>query len=290
MATTRRCGGCKLPLGAGQFITAASQAFHIACFTCSKCRNPISGSFVTAGGQYVCVNCSTASAPACSGCGAKITEGSIVTVKGLSFHPQHFACANCGVNLQSGLGSSSNGVYVFEAFGTKPRAMCGRCHATASGRVCCSCSQPILGQHVVADGRQYHNHCWTCAGCKRELAGVGYHRSFHFTLFSTAFLRRFRSILFPTPLSDPATEAVVAANATLGSPACCVHDAKVCSPPSFQPIPHLLHLVTSRCRPSLRLLHNRRSIQNALAMLHLPRLLTTNMRQGQQQPLLRKRR
>lgn len=179
MATTRRCGSCKLPLGAGQFITAASQAFHISCFTCSKCRYPISGSFVTSGSQYVCANCSAASAPACGGCGAKITQGAIVTVKGLSFHPQHFACANCGVSLQSGLGSSSNGVYIFETFGATPRAMCGRCHATASGRVCCSCSQPILGQHVVADGRQYHNHCWVCAGCKRELAGVGYHRSLH---------------------------------------------------------------------------------------------------------------
>jgi hypothetical protein len=176
MASARRCGGCKMPLGVGQFVNAASQTYHPACFACSKCHKPISGSFVTSGSLFVCSSCSTASAPACSGCGAKITEGGFVTVKGLSFHPQHFVCANCGTSLQSGLGSSSNGVYIFESFGTKPRAMCGCCHASASGRICCSCSKPIVGSHVVADGRQYHSSCWTCADCKRALTGVGYHR------------------------------------------------------------------------------------------------------------------
>lgn len=176
MSSARRCGNCKMPLGAGQYVTAASQTYHAACFVCSLCRKPISGSFVTAGNQPVCVQCSAASAPSCSGCGGKITEGGFVTVQGLSFHPQHFACATCGTSLKSGMGSSSNGVYIFESFGTKPRALCGSCHATASGRVCCGCSRPILGQHIVAEGRQFHSQCWTCAGCKRELAGMGFHK------------------------------------------------------------------------------------------------------------------
>ena len=179
LISMRRCGSCKMPLAAGPYVTAASQTFHPACFCCSQCRKPISGSFFGAGPQFLCAQCNTASAPSCCGCGGKITEGSVVTVKGLSFHPQHFACASCGVSLQSGLGSSSNGVHVFESFGTKPRAMCGSCHAVASGRVCFSCSKPLVGQHVVADGRQYHQQCWTCSGCKRELSGMGYHRFFY---------------------------------------------------------------------------------------------------------------
>ncbi len=170
-----------MPLGAGEFVTAASQAFHTACFTCSQCSKPISGSFVTSGNKFVCMLCSAASAPACSACGAKITQGGIVTVKGLSFHPHHFVCASCGTSLQSGLASPSGGVFVFESFGTKPRAMCACCHATASGRICRGCSKPIVGQHVVADGIQYHNRCWTCAGCSCEHAGVGYHRWFVIT-------------------------------------------------------------------------------------------------------------
>jgi hypothetical protein len=225
MSSPHRCSGCNLPLS-GQYVTAASRTYHPACFKCSKCRQPISGSFVVAGGQTVCVQCSTASAPSCSGCGGKITEGGFVTVKGLSFHPQHFTCSSCGTGLQSGLGSSSNGVYVFESFGSKPRAMCGSCHASASGRVCFSCSKPIVGQHIVADNKMFHNQCWTCAGCRRELAGMGYHRSF-------AIFPQLSAINFALhnsqSIAGAATAVLAAPSATPGIPAYCALHAEVVS-------------------------------------------------------------
>jgi actin-binding LIM protein len=171
MTSPNRCSTCKLPL-TGQYVTAASRAYHPSCFACSKCRKPISGSFVTSSSQIICVSCSTASAPTCSGCGGKITEGGFVTVKGLSFHPQHFACTACGAALQSGLGSPSSGVFVFESFGTKPRAMCGSCHAAATGRICFGCSKPIVGKHLVADNKLYAETSPQCFSSLNHLAQV----------------------------------------------------------------------------------------------------------------------
>jgi hypothetical protein len=212
MASPARCTACKMPL-VGQYVTASSRPFHPACFACSKCRKLISGSFTTVGAQFVCVPCSTAGAPSCSGCGQKITEGGFLTVKGLSFHPQHFVCATCGTSLQSGLASTSGGVHVFESFGAKPRAMCGSCHAVATGCICFSCSKPIVGEHVVADNKKFHGRCWTCASCRCELVGTGYHRLLLLLRDALLSHMHFKS----QRIAGAATAGPVAANATRGS-------------------------------------------------------------------------
>ena len=72
------------------------------------------------------------------------------------FHPEHFFCAQCGIVF--------SGSDTFLEYNSK--AYCSQDYGILFAHYCDKCDQPLLSEHVVALGKSWHPHCFTCSDLK----------------------------------------------------------------------------------------------------------------------------
>jgi len=153
------CAACGKEI-VGQSIGVKGEHFHLECFVCGKCKNPIKGQFKTQEGVRICMNCSPAQY--CGIC-KKAVSGTMLKMGGQVFHPDCFKCAECRVSLQGG-------VCVREG-----KHLCEKC-ASSGGQVkvtstCAKCRKEMeagSAGNVVA-GDWFCQDCFTCAKCSSAL-------------------------------------------------------------------------------------------------------------------------
>ena len=103
-----RCGKCSEFI-VGRVIKALSNAWHPNCLTCHRCDKPVSDvGFTKVGDKVVCKDCAgilrdeinSGLGRVCKRWSTKI-EGEPLRFQGDVYHPYHFNCADCGVELTS---------------------------------------------------------------------------------------------------------------------------------------------------------------------------------------------
>ena len=158
----------------GRVIRALSASWHPACLTCSDCDRPLAEvGFTKLGGRPVCRECGARlkerqEGPVCRRCGERV-EGEPLSYQGNTYHPYHFTCAGCGVELTSTArevrtrpGLAANKVNVL---------YCLRCHDKMNIPICGACRRPIEGRVVTALGKHWHVEHFACAKCEKPFLG-----------------------------------------------------------------------------------------------------------------------
>lgn len=96
------CGRCNAPI-VGEVVNALKNTFHVSCFVCVSCRQPIgSGSFHLEEGKIYCKKDWAAMFQTkCHGCQFPIEPGDRwVEALGQNWHSECFNCSTCQANLE----------------------------------------------------------------------------------------------------------------------------------------------------------------------------------------------
>ena len=189
---TAQCAACALPIS-GRIVSAASQRFHPACFTCFHCSellecvafypepptsrdarvkristrakgevlpsDDVGETSVEADGDdglrfYCHLDFHERFSPRCRSCKTPI-EGEVVVACGGEWHVGHFFCAECGDPFDR------NTPFVErEGF-----AWCVGCHTRRFSGKCKGCRRPITDLVVQALGGEWHEGCFCCVVC-----------------------------------------------------------------------------------------------------------------------------
>ncbi|XP_031424579.1 actin-binding LIM protein 3 isoform X3 [Clupea harengus] len=89
------CAGCGEQIGAGQSQLALEHQWHVRCFCCQICRQPITHEYFSRDGLPYCeVDYHTQFGIRCDICTRFIT-GTVLEVEGRQFHPSCARCAHC---------------------------------------------------------------------------------------------------------------------------------------------------------------------------------------------------
>jgi paxillin len=185
---TAQCYACALPIS-GRIVSAASQRFHPACFSCHQCGEllecvafyPESDTFRDARLARISARlnneplsaedaCHTEESdgddslrfychldfhenfsPRCRSCKTPI-EGEVVVACGGEWHVGHFFCAECGDPFDA-----STPFVEKDGF-----AWCVDCHTRRFSGKCAGCRKPIMDMVVKALGREWHDTCFCC--------------------------------------------------------------------------------------------------------------------------------
>ena len=190
-----QCAACALPIS-GRIVSAASQRFHPACFTCFHCGEllecvafypeptasrddrlarirarlnndyesipPEQSHFTEAddgddGLRFYChLDYHEKFSPRCRSCKTPI-EGEVVLACGGEWHVGHFFCAECGDPFDA-----STPFVEKDGF-----AWCVNCHCRRFSGKCAGCRKPITETVVKALGREWHEGCFCCKVSER---------------------------------------------------------------------------------------------------------------------------
>nr|CAB3263483.1 lipoma-preferred partner homolog [Phallusia mammillata] len=161
------CAKCnKIVEGEKVGCTAMDQVYHIECFTCTSCSNPLHGEqFFAIGNKPWCQPCYVQSLDKCAVCQAPITER-ILRATGKAYHPACFTCMACGKSLD-GIPftvDDNKDIYCVEDYHKKYAPRCS---------VCDDLIMPEPGKEetvrIVALDRSFHVHCYKCELCSVRL-------------------------------------------------------------------------------------------------------------------------
>ena len=185
---TAQCAACALPIS-GRIVSAASQRFHPACFSCFKCgellecvafypepdhfrearlgrisarlnNEGLSSEDASHSEQddgddslrfYCHLDYHENFSPRCRSCKTPI-EGEVVVACGGEWHVGHFFCAECGDPFDA------NTPFV-EKDGF---AWCVDCHSRRFSGKCAGCRKPVVDMVVKALGKEWHEDCFCC--------------------------------------------------------------------------------------------------------------------------------
>lgn len=189
LRTTAQCAACALPI-AGKIVTASSQRFHPACFTCFHCGEqlecvafypeperhrserlariearlhnlPIAVDQAHFTEQddgdealrfYCHLDFHEKFSPRCRSCKTPI-EGEVILACGGEWHVGHFFCAECGDPFEQNTPFVEKDGY----------AWCVGCHTKRYSGKCAGCRKPIVDMVVSALGREWHAGCFVCS-------------------------------------------------------------------------------------------------------------------------------
>ena len=188
---TAQCSACALPI-AGRIVSALSQRFHPACFSCHQCGEllecvafypepaPFRESRLAriharlndlpipavegmhteeedgdSSLRFYChLDFHEKFSPRCRSCKTPI-EGEVVLACGGEWHVGHFFCAECGDPFDA-----------MTPFVEKDGfAWCVGCHCKRFSGKCAGCRKPITETVVKALGREWHEGCFCCKVC-----------------------------------------------------------------------------------------------------------------------------
>ena len=147
------CGKCSEFI-TGRVIRALSSNWHPSCLTCDHCEKPVADiGFSKVGGVAVCKDCATKlrqhSGMLCRKCHGAI-EGDPLRWQGELYHPYHFSCTGCQVELTASAREvrSRPGITANKL----NELYCLRCHDKMNIPICGACRRPIEGRVVTALG------------------------------------------------------------------------------------------------------------------------------------------
>ena len=188
---TAQCSACALPI-AGRIVSALSQRFHPACFSCHQCGEllecvafypeptpfrdarlarinarlngvpiPENEAMHTEEDDgdsslrfYCHLDFHEKFSPRCRSCKTPI-EGEVVLACGGEWHVGHFFCAECGDPFDA-----KTPFVEKDGF-----AWCVGCHCRRFSGKCAGCRRPITETVVKALGREWHEGCFCCKVC-----------------------------------------------------------------------------------------------------------------------------
>ncbi|KAJ1351000.1 Paxillin 1, variant 2 [Parelaphostrongylus tenuis] len=99
----------------------------------------------------------------CAQCDRPII-GQVVIALGKMWHPEHYTCFECGLELGHRNFFERNG-----------RAYCEEDYHNLFSPRCSGCNGPIKDRCVTALNKNYHVQCFTCSECGREFGDEGFH-------------------------------------------------------------------------------------------------------------------
>ncbi|KAM7282655.1 LIM and senescent cell antigen-like-containing domain protein 1 isoform X1 [Ixodes scapularis] len=143
------CGKCGEFI-IGRVIKAMNNNWHPNCFRCEICQMTLADQgFIKNAGRALCHECNAKEKAAaigkyiCYKCHG-IVDDLPLKFRGEPYHPYHFNCTTCGVELTS------------EAREVKGDLYCLRCHDKMGIPICGACRRPIEERVVTALGKNWH--------------------------------------------------------------------------------------------------------------------------------------
>jgi len=152
---------------------------------CSRCKRPIIGKFVLMNGLYLhpehyrCVDCGIELSPdnvrehendlyclihyaalfrkICNKCQKPIV-GRLVTALGKTWHPEHFNCTVCSIDLNEE-----------DFYENEGKQYCKEHYVLLFGKYCATCGDPILRDGIIFMEKDYHIRCFKCTKCEDQL-------------------------------------------------------------------------------------------------------------------------
>jgi len=115
----------------------------------------------------------------CAACKKPIV-GQVITALGYTWHPEHFTCAKCNMEL-----GTSN---FFERDG---KAYCERDYHLLFSPQCARCNGPILDKCISALDKTWHPECFLCFGCGKQLGEEGFHEKGDAAYCKTCYFHNF---------------------------------------------------------------------------------------------------
>ncbi|XP_014661856.1 PREDICTED: LIM and senescent cell antigen-like-containing domain protein 1 [Priapulus caudatus] len=174
------CARCSEGFGAHeQMVNSGGEVWHTKCFVCAQCFQPFpDGVFYEFEGRKYCEHdFHVLFAPCCGLCrqwGGKavgtdkymchkchtVCEEGHIKYKSEVYHPYHFNCKTCGVELNLNAREKDGELY------------CLRCHDKMGIPICGACRRPIEDARIVnAMGKQWHVEHFVCAKCEKPFLG-----------------------------------------------------------------------------------------------------------------------
>eukprot|EP00042_Codosiga_hollandica_P022683 m.85659 g.85659 ORF g.85659 m.85659 type:complete len:669 (+) comp50886_c0_seq1:53-2059(+) len=98
----------------------------------------------------------SASLLACAKC-KKLCDGETLMVGGLHYHPTCLVCTQCGIVLGGAFCQHNDTFY------------CVNDYKALFLPKCQACQQPLEGEIVSGEGKQYHVGCFVCSSCKKSI-------------------------------------------------------------------------------------------------------------------------
>eukprot|EP01099_Mayorella_cantabrigiensis_P003982 TRINITY_DN2989_c0_g4_i1.p1 TRINITY_DN2989_c0_g4~~TRINITY_DN2989_c0_g4_i1.p1 ORF type:complete len:266 (+),score=56.70 TRINITY_DN2989_c0_g4_i1:71-868(+) len=138
---------------------------------CTHCEKQIEGAVLRFQGVPYCEPCATqirngqipltvvpGTTPHCSHCKKPITVLKFKTVESKSYHNECLICDVCGISVSD---------YFQEKAG---KILCDFHYQEIMDienpkRICCKCSEKIVGPYLEGEGKSYHPDCYVCEGC-----------------------------------------------------------------------------------------------------------------------------
>lgn len=164
------CAGCNQMI-IGPVINAMEKTWHPEHFVCTQCgRSFPENDFLEHEGKPYCeADYNELFGPKCTFCNGPITE-TIINALGRSYHPEHFFCTGCNVELRGKQYKEHEGM-----------PYCTDCKAartvivdTAAG-ICAKCKKPIIGEYLVLNGQRMHPEHFRCEECGCEFKNGNCH-------------------------------------------------------------------------------------------------------------------
>jgi len=157
------CCKCGKPI-VKDYVKALDRVFHSECFVCGRCGANIYGKQFFSGPNNIplcqaCVDAiRLAHTPVCSKCKQPITDSQYVSSPNGSYHQSCFICHHCNKPLSTQYHCRDGNLY------------CPNDYALLFGHACAACGNPIMGQYLEVDNKQYHMQCFICRGCHRDIS------------------------------------------------------------------------------------------------------------------------
>lgn len=154
----------------GEVIKALNRDWHFGCFNCEVkgCKiNLQEKGFIEFNNQLLCTIhynqelSRKEGKPVCQKC-MKIINGKPLRFRGDPYHPYHFTCSNCEIDLDHKARDVGGKLY------------CLPCHDKMGIPICATCRRPIEGRCVNALQKQYHPEHFVCVTCERPFVNSKY--------------------------------------------------------------------------------------------------------------------
>lgn len=184
----------------GRVIKAMNASWHPRCFRCEECSVELADTgFIKNGGRALCHECNAKVKArglgkyVCNKCHAMIDDQPL-KFRGEVYHPYHFNCTACGVELDS------NAREVRNRSGYAKNDMnelyCLRCHDKMGIPICGACRRPIEERVVTALGKHWHVEHFACAKCEKPFFGHRHYEKKGLAYCETHYHQLFGNLCF----------------------------------------------------------------------------------------------
>lgn len=133
--------------------------YHVECFKCSTCDQPMGESLFIMNGKPTCNDCYSKHMEKCAKCNG-VLDGEYLTIRDKLLHKHCFTCSSCNGQLPTNF---------YEIDG---QPICDNCHTTQHRVPCAACGKTVTDS-AFADigGKKFHHACLVCVSCSKQLLG-----------------------------------------------------------------------------------------------------------------------